>query len=487
MIETIQGRRIHPRERLLRDTFTPAESLTFWAVLITASLASVIATPRSFWLLGFFLIVGVLTPAMVKVHEHTHPFIIDALWKRYWQLSAPAWLFCLQFIVGLLHNPLSSFEFNGQLYQQIESTSAWQPTSVKDTNTWLSVLTYVSIYLLALNLYIIPKSRAFFERIFPPFCLIAVILAVFGYLQKALNLDSPIFTRGTGQADFFAFFPYDGHWAAFATLWAAVCVAMALLTTSYDDSGDFIDSSGPWYLTGATLLGLSGFAINAVWPSTVLLLSFSVLLLIVAINFLTRTIDRHRNRIALFCGLGSTVIFAGTVVRLYQNYPIASEYGSLRLAALKIFSEKPFFGWGFDSFAQLAPFYNADILLNERHERAVSDVLQYLAELGIFGALLLPIAACYLLIKYQHQIRNVLLSQHMLIGCGAVILLAFCDSPLMSPAVFLSLLVVFFSALRWAKLSRTETDLVDARPQLVVPQWQRKVPFFAGEYKDISK
>ena len=479
--------KINERERLLRDTFTIAERLTLSSLLVASLVLFTIAEPRSYWTMGFVLILGILAPAILKVHERNHPFIIVALWRRFWIYSAPITFFCLQFVVGLMNNPVVSIEFDGQLYDSIIATSVWLPTSVITAKTWLAVLTYASIYLLCMNLYIVPKSRSFFERALPLFCLLAVILAVLGYLQVAMGANDVIFTNGTGQSDFFAFFPYDGHWAAFATIWTAACIGMALLNSRYDPNGSFIDSSGPWYLTGATLLAASGFIIQAKWPSTVLLITFSILLMFVAIHFLTKSNDRNRNLIALFCGLGSSIIFAATIVRLFQFDTDTSNSNVLHQAALEIFKDRPLLGWGFDSFAQIAPFYTADTILGAKYDRASTDVVHYLAELGLVGALLLPITCLIVLLEYLRERRNVVLSQHLLIGCAGVVVLAFCDSPFMSPAVFLSFFIVFFSAMRWAKISRVDSDSLDTKPQLVISDKERGVPIFTGEYKDITK
>ena len=133
-------------------------------------------------------------------------------------------------------------------------------------------------------------------------------------------------------------------------------------------------------MTGATLLGASGFIIQAKWPSTVLLITFSILLMLVAIHSLTKSMDRNRNHIALFGGLGSSIIFAASIVRLFQFDTDSSDYKLLHQAALEIFKDRPFLGWGFDSFAQIAP-YTADTILGARYDRASTDVVHYLAEL----------------------------------------------------------------------------------------------------------
>ena len=478
---------IRNREILLRDTFTPAEAFLFWTILTTVTIASWVSDPRSYWLLGYLPIAAGLSPVILRTHKVTHPFFIDRLWRKAVALSAPVWLLGLQFTIGVFQNPLVEIEISNEPVLTLREVSRWLPASVAAQTTWLSTLAMASVYLVAMNLFIVPKSRSFFERILPWLCLNAVLIAVVGYLQKALTFNSALLTRGTGKSDFFAFFPYDGHWAAFALLWSAVCVGMALLTTRYDDSPDFIQSTGPWYLAGGTLLGASGFVVQARWPAAFLLCGFSVMLLTVAAHFLTRSKDPNRTSIGLYCILGSLLTFATGVFRAFQTSEYTETANALRRSALEMFRDRPLFGWGVDSFPQLLPFYSDDTLLHARHERATSDVLQLLAEIGLLGCLPLIILIAILGIRYLRGRHDIRLTNHMLMGCVGVILLAYFDSPFMSPAVCLSFFIVFFAALRWGDLSRSQVDKVDTKLDLIIDPSERSMPFFTKDYDEKFK
>ena len=484
MEEQIQ---LRPRDQALRDTFTPAEGLLFWTILLTMTVSSWYSDPRSFWILGFFLIVGGFCPVILITHERTHPFFVDTLWTRFWLLSAPVWLTALQFTMGVLQDPLAQSDIEGQLYFKLLPVNHLLPVSLANNTTWITVLGIGSIYIVAMQLFIVPKSRSYFERLLPCLCLNATLIAIVGYLQKILMLDAPFFTAGTGQRDFFAFFPYDGHWAAFALLWSSACVSMALLTSRYHHAKEFIQSTGPLYLTGATLLGLSGFLVQARWPAAILLLTFSVMLLTVAVSFLAHSKDPHRKSIALCSVFISILAFAGGIFRAFQIDDYAQTSGALRQAAIDMFRDSPLFGWGIDSFAELLPFYADDTLLGTLHDRATSDLLQILAEVGILGCLPLCILITYLVIRYVRGLHDIQLTNHLMIGCVGIIALAGLDSPFMSPATFLSFFVIFFSALRWADLSRNQVDEVDAKPDLVIHEDQRSVPFHTDPYEDQFK
>lgn len=462
--------------------------MLFGVTLIMSLMVYWIGDPRSFWLLGSMLIVGCLTPVILKTHEQTHPFFVDLLWPKFWICTAPVWALALQFIIGLTQNPLNILTIGESNFHIVDPINIWRPTSAANASTWVTVFGFCAIYLMVSSLYIIPKSRSFFERLLPWLCFGAVLVGVFGYIQKGLGLTKPLFTNGTGRSDFFAFFPYDGHWAAFACLWCGTCIAMALLSTRYDDSPAFIQSTGPWYLTGGALLGASGLLVEAPLPSAILLLTLSAMLFIVSIDFLAYSKDIHQKSIAISSGLTACLSFAAGIFRFFQDNAFSNDAAALRTAAYDMFKANPIFGWGIDSYEKLLPFYSNDQLLGQKSERAASDALQFLAEFGIFGFLLVLGFLIAFIARHLLGAHNIRLTNHLLMSCGSVLILSLCDTPFMSPAVFFSFLVIFFSALRWAEVSRSKIDEVDAaHPQLVTAASQRSVPFFNKPYQEKEK
>lgn len=468
-----------PRDKLLRDTFTPAETLLFGTILLTANVAFWLADPRSLWLLGFFLIAAGLTVFILKTHEHSHPFFVTFLWPKFWLCTAPVWILLAQYAIGLLQDPCGAVNIRQETFVKLEPVKPWLPASTAFSSTWPTILGYCAIYLVAINLFIVPKSRAFFERLLPWLCLSSVLVAIFGYVQAGLELSAPIFTKGTGQADFFGFFPYDGHWAAFAVIWTCVNISMSLLVTRYDDSPSFIESTGPWYLTGGILLGASAFLVEAQWPSAVLMLTLSCMLLLLSLNFLANKKDPHWRPISILSGLTATAIFAAAVFTLFQGTSDSIHAKSMKGTAMDLFRESPIFGWGIDSFSKLLPFYGSDLLIGQTYDRAGNDVAQLLAEIGIVGVGFPVLLLVILILRYFKGRFDIQLTNHILTGCGAIVVLAFFDTPLMSPAVCFSFLVALFIALRWADITRNKVDEVDApRPTLVTPASQRRVPFY---------
>lgn len=477
----------HIRDRLLRDTFTIAERIVYYLILCTALTTFWVGAPYSKWLLGALIIVGSLSIFILKTHEHTHPFFVDLLWPKFWIITAPMWWLILQFLFGLTQHSTSSIELYDTEWISLNQPSNWFPVSNADGNTWIRVFSYGAMYLLAMTLFIVPKSRAFFERMLPCLCLGATLVGLFGFIQLALELDRPMFTTGTGGTDFFAFFPYDGHWAAFAILWSAVSFSLALAISKQTQDSHYLNSKGPWYLAAGSLLGLSGFWLDAALPAACLLITYSILLGFASIHFIRISQDKDRKLIASGTAIVGLIAGFSGCMRIIQFNGFSESATRLRSAGIEMFSDRPLWGWGLNGFEKILPFYANDQLLPGRYQSAHSDLIQCIAELGIFGLAPAGILFAALIIRYilgQHDFH---LTNYLLFGCISLLILACFDNPFLSPAVFFSFWILFFSALRWADLSRNKIDEVDARTIVVSHESERKVPIYDGPYKDSQK
>lgn len=481
-----EEKQLSHREKLLRDTFTPAETALFLHVLITAFVAFWMGDPRSPVLIGFFVIMAFLVPVIIKTHELTHPFFITSLWSRFLLFSLPPALLILQFLVGLAQQPFESITFENKSYLQFtEPQIQWLPASTAAGATWSAVMAYSAVYISALSLLFVPKSRAFFVKLLPYLCLTAVIIGIFGYVQHAIGLADPLYTRGTGASDFFGFFPYDGHWAAFALLWTCACASMALLVTRHEDSPPYLETSGPWYLAGATILAASAFMVEAKWPAVFLMLAYSMMMLVFAAHFLLSSTDRNRKLIGTLSGLASATMLVAALYRICFTSVDSALHASLRQSAWEMFSERPVFGWGLESFGHALPFFGSDLLLAENYRYPGNDALQLLSELGIVGILPICAAVAYLFLRYLRGRHNIQLTNQLIFGLSATLLLSLVDSPFTSLQVTFSFLILLFIAVRWADVSRNKVDELDAsKTHLIAGDSLRRVPFHVSEEND---
>lgn len=482
-----ETRPLTERELLVRDSFTLAELALYWMIFVTFSVSLITADPRSLWALGVPLIFAPLSIANVKLHEIVHPFKIDRLWLRYGLLMLPATLIALQYIVGLIFPAIETFQFKKEVFRILSEQSTWVPVNALPgkISTTIILFGFISIFIVTLNLFIIPKSLIFFNRLLPKLCFLASTSAVFGLFLKGLKISKPPFTNGTGQSDFFAYFPYDGHWAAFACLWCGVCAAFAMKNVRNDPEKDFLRTNGPWFLTGAVILGFTGIFIDASGPGAILLLFLSLMLLLLAIEFIRVGGDQNHNSITLLATLGSCILFAVGIFRLFERNPEIHPISLLRESALKLFLERPLFGWGFESFTHVAPFYNHDTLLDSLYLSPQSDILQYLSEFGLFGCLALFVFMLLLSMRYLCGKLKSSFCNDLLLTSLAILFISAIDNPFMSPPVTISFWIVFFSALRHADIERKQVDQVDIEPpRFVSPASERRLPFFTGENKE---
>jgi O-antigen ligase len=248
-----------------------------------------------------------------------------------------------------------------------------------------------------------------------------------------------------------------------------------------DTSKDFLKTNGPWYLMGAVILGSSGIIVDSSGPGAILLLLLSLMLFATSIQFIHSGGDRNLNSLTLTCTLGSCVLFAAAIFRLVAINPEALTDRYLRESALDLILQRPLFGWGFESFPYAAPFYNNDNLGNSLNLHAQSDYLHYLSEFGLFGCLAIVVFILTLAVRYFLSKKTQIFSNHLLIACLSVFIIALIDSPFMSPTVTLSFWVLFLCALRYGNIESTKVDEVDIEDAVMVsPASARRVPFFTG-------
>lgn len=483
MSDQLKEDHLNQRDMLLRDTFTPAENVLAGSLWLTSFVCFWVANPISAWTMGYFVFLGIFILVILKLHLDFHPFFLDRLWLRCGIIGLPMGLLFIQYLTGSIQNVFSKIQIDEEHLIILNKTISWLPANAAPAENKVTVIAFASMYLFAALAFLIPKSRVFFETLLAWLCFNASLLAIFGYIQKAFRPEHPIFTSGTGYLDFFAFFPYDGHWAAFATIWCAVCIAIAIQTIRNRPNNKFTETYATWYLTGAMLLGLSGFIIESYWPSIILLGTFSILLLIYAYSY-AKMKHLENKTFTIFATLCFTALTCfGACQKYAKGDPHAEESQILKEITLEMFADQPIFGWGFNSFEKMLPYFANDLQLNQRHQRASSDCLQLLAEIGIFGVILLSITFGTFLYRYLKRRKTIYMTKHILIGCAAVLILAFVDTPFMSPAVFFSFCLAFFSAMRWADLSFAQVDEVDTRLRLITPEKLRGVPSFTGKHQ----
>jgi O-antigen ligase len=132
-------------------------------------------------------------------------------------------------------------------------------------------------------------------------------------------------------------------------------------------------------------------------------------------------------------------------------------------------AEKPWFGWGLESYAHVFRIYNtqraAELWLwIPFYAEAHSDWLQSLAETGFIGTSLLVLLGFLPWWAIPWRKVGSVVPRYLLAGCGFVLVYAWVEFPFASPAVVLTFSASFYCALRYAALELREQREESSRP-----------------------
>jgi O-antigen ligase len=127
-------------------------------------------------------------------------------------------------------------------------------------------------------------------------------------------------------------------------------------------------------------------------------------------------------------------------------------------------AEKPWFGWGLESYAHVFRIFNTQRAIETWvwipfYAEAHNDWLQSLAEVGFVGTGLLGLMVLFPLISVPWRRVSSSLPRHLLAGCALILLYAWVEFPFANPAVMISFWCCLYSAVRYAKLSGNEQNM----------------------------
>ncbi len=469
---------MHPRDVLLRDTFTYAERSVFALTLVVFVALTWVPDPLSGWTTGMLIGLALLCPGVIALHQRTHPFFLPKLWRRWSVLMLPVWIGLLVFLLGLWNQSTTSIEIEGTPYLMLKNELSSGPVSTKPTESWTALLAFCGLYTLALNCFIVPKSRSFFTRLFPWMLLNCVLLAIVGYAQRAAGAEAILGLLPLSPArPFFATFPNESLWIGFACLWMAVFVALGLLHLRTVRVDAFGETKGPYYLTGAALIG--GSVLICLPGPAVLITMITGTVLIGLIALQVSGFGQAGRKCLSVWFVGSIIALGGMLYLIVSHLALPDPTGINNAvgptAAREMFLARPLFGWGYGSFPVISRFFTTDFAPTLVFESAGSDLFEVLANGGILGLVGIAVIPLSLLLGFLLKGSSFSLSWHLLIGAGGLLAMAIFDGPF-APAVSFSFWVIFFAAIRWADISRTSADLVDSKVHLVLPQTMRNVP-----------
>jgi O-antigen ligase len=119
--------------------------------------------------------------------------------------------------------------------------------------------------------------------------------------------------------------------------------------------------------------------------------------------------------------------------------------------------EKPWFGWGLESYADVFRIYNSQRTAERwvpYYAEAHNDWFQSFAETGAAGTALLVLLGLLPLARERSGLVGSLIPRYLLFGCGLVLLYAWVEFPLANPAVMIAFWLSLYTAVRLAELGR---------------------------------
>lgn len=353
---------------------------------------------------------------------------------------------------------------------------AWLPSSARPAGAVYELWLFDALYLSAFNLLLVIRQRRALRGLLLFLGVNALVLAVFGTVQKLTHAKGLFFGLvRSPQEFFFSSFIYHNHWGSFAVLMTAAALGLVWHFARRREDRDFLHSPAlTWIiivLALAAAVPLSGSR------------STSMLMLLLlggaCLHVLARMVRRRRrfkeSIVLPLAGVLAVGLLAAGAVWFVARDSISVRFektreqlttmraeGTVGARAVlyrdtwRMARDKLWFGWGTDSYPHVFQLYQTIKPNSDRlpiyYADAHSDWLQSFAEHGLVGTALLGLCALVPLAGLRPRHFSSPVAAYLLVGCGLVLLYAWVEFPFGNAAVVLSWWLCFFSAVRYARL-----------------------------------
>lgn len=358
----------------------------------------------------------------------------------------------------------------------------WLPGSAKPVETADALWLFDAIFLSCFNLALAARHRRIVRGFLIFLVANALVLSVFGSVQKFSGALGPYFGAVvTKQTHFFSSFIYHNHWGAFAVLMTAAGIGLVLRYLGRTDASGFWASPGFAGLVAVFFIAAS-IPLSLSRSGTLLV---GLLLSVASLQFLLRLI-RHRRRQGLPLGGPLVAAIMLAALTLGGAYKIAEPSILIRLAKteeqlatmrgqgsigdrLVLYADtwhmarnRPWFGWGMASYPTVFYSYNSQKPGVDRLPKfywdAHSDWLQSLAELGFIGTGLIGLLGVIPLLSLRRRHPPGPVPAYLLGGCGLIVVYAWVEFPFGNPAVVILWWICFFAAVRYSRLESSREN-----------------------------
>jgi O-antigen ligase len=350
------------------------------------------------------------------------------------------------------------------------------PTTARPGATLAELWLFNALFLPCFNLaFFVRQSRLLWSLLIVVFSN-AVLLAIFGTLQKLLR--APGLYLGAVRSPnpkFFSTFVYQNHWGSFAILTVSVGLGLVFVEQRRTVSRDFWHSPAFAALTGTLLIAvtvpLSGSRACTLLVAGMLVAAFGHGLRVIAGE---RRAGGQSAGVPLAALIAAAVVAAGSTLWLAEpvikaraadtvhQYSEMRERGTIGSRAQlyadtwHMAREHLSFGWGLGSYPTVFTLFNTQESSVDRlpvyYADAHSDWLQSIAEVGVVGSACRGLLLLLPLIAAARRRGRSTLSAYLLSGCTVLLLYALIEFPLGNPAVKFTFFLCFFCAIRLVML-----------------------------------
>jgi O-antigen ligase len=416
--------------------------------------------------------VGLLLAWFKNRSHHAAPRLGPLVWL--WPLA----LLNLLTVVACFSPSFRAIGFGGEPMLVKIDRPAWLPSSARPAAALFELGLFNALYLSAFNVLVIIRHRRALRGLLLLLSVNALLLAVFGTIQKLTGAQGLFFGRVPAPHDFFfSTFVYHNHWGSFALLMIAATLGLVWHYARRRDDRDSLHSPVfTWVLCALVLAAAVPLSGSRASSALLLLLLGGSLWQLVA--QIVRRRRRHRESVArpLAAVLAALTLAAGAVwfvagksiearaAKTREQVGAMRAEGTIGARAVlyrdtwHMARDRLWFGWGVASYPHVFQLYTTIRPNSDRlpiyYADAHSDWLQSLAERGIIGTTLLVLCALAPLAGLRWRDFGHPIARYLLAGCALVLLYAAVEFPFGNAVVVFTWWLCFFAALRFARLER---------------------------------
>ncbi|HZP61244.1 MAG TPA: O-antigen ligase family protein [Opitutaceae bacterium] len=372
-------------------------------------------------------------------------------------------------------NPsFSARHFNGETVLVHTGGTSWWPSTADPAASRRALWIFDAVFLAGFNLLLHVRQRRALRGLLTVTAANALVLSVFGTLQKLTGAGLFFGLRQSPNPFFFSSFIYHNHWGAFIVLAVAASAGLVFNFSTRHQARDFWHSPafggtvGLFFMaltaplsesrSGTVLIGLllATMLGHAWWRSqrkqafsakrTAWMLA-GMLFVAAVLAFTAYELDQR--------GINKRAELTRQQMEELHANGLGSR-GVLYRDTWRMACDQPWLGWGFGSYSMVFQLYNTQHSVDRLpvfYAQAHSDWLQSLAETGLVGTALTGLLAALPLLRLRRRHLADPVVLYTLLGCALILLYAWIEFPFECPAVAATFWINFFSAVRCGQLA----------------------------------